>query len=78
LPTLTQPAPTSYYLRILRTRRGQRSKEVAQGAGIPPSILSRIELGRQEPRANLMFRILDAMGASLAELEKEMQGDEMI
>jgi transcriptional regulator with XRE-family HTH domain len=54
------------------------SKDVAEGAGVGPSALSRIESGEQEPIASTMIRILDAMDADLSDLQSAMKGGEML
>jgi transcriptional regulator with XRE-family HTH domain len=48
-------------IRIVRSRRGFRQKEVAKRVGVTQSLLSRIENGRRDPNVSLVGRIAEAM-----------------
>lgn len=55
-------------LRWLREGRGKRQYQVAEAAGITKPMLSAYETGRQKPSLDTLEKILEAMGADLAEL----------
>lgn len=56
-------------LRLLRERAELRQVEVARRAHIAPGMLSAYERGKQLPPLAVLFRILEALGVSLSDLE---------
>lgn len=49
-------------LRSLRRRAGMTQAEAASAVGIPVTVLSAYERGRRQPRAELVSRLVEAMG----------------
>ena len=60
-------------LRRLRRLRGMSQRDVAQASGITRPMLSGYERGRTLPSVETLDRLLAALGASLAELERFMR-----
>ena len=60
-------------LRVLRQRRGLRQKEAAARAGVTKAMMSAYEQGKVRPCLASLERILDALGASLSELDQELR-----
>ena len=59
--------------KTIKTFRGVRTqKELAEGAGIPTSTLSKIEQGRQIPRAATIAKIACGLGLSAVKLEQRV------
>ncbi|MGH7600780.1 MAG: helix-turn-helix domain-containing protein [bacterium] len=58
-------------LKALRTKRGMKSKELAERAGITPQSLSRIENGKHDVVFKTLQKILGAMGYALRDLSVE-------
>ncbi len=56
-------------LRRLRDARGLSQKEVAKTAGVTAPMLSSYENGRTTPEIATLDKVLDGIGASLADLE---------
>lgn len=56
-------------LRNLREQRGITQEDLAHAADVTTTALSRIEGGKANPTWSTLARILDALNASLAELE---------
>jgi transcriptional regulator with XRE-family HTH domain len=52
-------------LRTARVRAGLSQAELARNAGVPPSIVNRIERGSSVPRVDTLQRLLTAAGATL-------------
>lgn len=57
----------------LRKRRGMKSKELAERAGIAPQSLSRIEHGKHDLAFSTLQKILGAMGYGLKDLSAESE-----
>ncbi|HCW16868.1 helix-turn-helix domain-containing protein [Achromobacter sp.] len=55
-------------LRLLRAERGLSQIDLATHAGIAPAQLSRYELGKSYPRAEVLAKLADALGVSRREL----------
>ena len=55
-------------LRWLRNRQQRKQYEIAQAAGITKAMLSAYETGKQNPSIETLEKILDALGAELADL----------
>lgn len=55
-------------IRTLRRSKGLSGKEAAQRAGLSPSYLSRLENGHLSPTVATLTRLVQALGASLAEV----------
>jgi transcriptional regulator with XRE-family HTH domain len=55
-------------LRHMRKKAGMTLKEVADSAGCTESMLSKIELGRASPSLDLLSRLAETVGASVAQL----------
>lgn len=55
-------------LRLLRAERGLSQIDLATRAGIAPAQLSRYELGKSYPRAEVLAKLADALGVSRREL----------
>ncbi|CUJ01191.1 helix-turn-helix domain-containing protein [Achromobacter aegrifaciens] len=55
-------------LRLLRAERGLSQIDLATQAGIAPAQLSRYELGKSYPRAEVLAKLADALGVSRREL----------
>lgn len=60
-------------LRCLRQLRDLKQYEVARRAGITKAMLSAYERGQRLPSLRSMFRVLDALGAHLAHVERAAQ-----
>jgi transcriptional regulator with XRE-family HTH domain len=56
-------------LRSLREQRGITQEDLAHAADVTTTALSRIEGGKANPTWTTLARILDALNASLVELE---------
>jgi transcriptional regulator with XRE-family HTH domain len=56
-------------LRALRVRAGLSQRELAERVGLGEPYLSRIEGGHRDIRWSMLARLLDGMGATLADLE---------
>lgn len=56
-------------LRSLREQRGITQEDLAHAADVTTTALSRIEGGKANPTWTTLARILDALNASLTELE---------
>ena len=69
---LGEPPEIGPHLKLVRTRRKMKLKEVAEAAGMSPSALSHIESGHRAPKGATIFRILDGMGATWGDLDNEM------
>jgi transcriptional regulator with XRE-family HTH domain len=54
---------TTFAEQLLKARftRGLNQKQVAERVGISPSIVSRYELGRGEPRLSVLRRLADVL-----------------
>lgn len=59
-------------LHWLRIERGLRQGQVARDAGITQAMLSSFERGRRQPTLDSLGKILDSLGASLADLEEAL------
>jgi transcriptional regulator with XRE-family HTH domain len=57
-------------MRVARVRQKKTLKEVAHKAGINYSLLSQIELGRINPRADEISRICKALNLSVEEVQR--------
>jgi DNA-binding Xre family transcriptional regulator len=63
-----QAKKIGHRIRELRQRRGLKSKELAERAGITPQSLSRIENGKHDVVFKTLQKILSAMGYGLKDL----------
>ena len=70
LPPLGQLGPA---LRQLRRLRGLRQQQLADLTGFARSRVSQYERGRTDPTVSSLWRHLDALGASLSDLERAMR-----
>lgn len=52
-------------LKRLREEAGLTQEQVARRAGIPASVLSAYENGKREPRVDVFFRTVDALGVQV-------------
>ena len=59
-------------LRSLRRRAGLQQQQLAARAGVTRPMLSNYERGKTIPNVRTLWRVLDALGASLADLEDVM------
>lgn len=59
-------------LRWLREKAGQRQYETAIAAGITKAMLSAYETGKQRPSLDSLEKVLEALGADLATLERAL------
>jgi DNA-binding Xre family transcriptional regulator len=66
-----QARKIGHRLKELRTKRGMKSKELAERAGITPQSLSRIEKGKHDVVFKTLQKILGAMGYALKDLAME-------
>jgi transcriptional regulator with XRE-family HTH domain len=69
-------APLAVRLRQLRAGRGMKSAEVAEGVGIDPTTLSRLEHGRSRPSIDSAQRLADFYGVSLDTLLDSKKNEE--
>ena len=69
LPPLGQLGPA---LRMLRRRSGLQQRQLADRAGFTRPQLSGYERGHHFPSLPSLWRHLDALGATLADLERAM------
>jgi transcriptional regulator with XRE-family HTH domain len=60
-------------LRWLRAKQDRRQYELAAAAGITKAMLSAYETGKQKPSLDTLEKILDALGADLADLHDALQ-----
>ena len=60
-------------LRWLRTKQDRRQYELAAAAGITKAMLSSYETGKQKPSLETLEKVLDALGADLADLHEALQ-----
>lgn len=60
---LTTPVPTEFgdALRAWRLKRGRTFRELGKEIGIPPSVLSEIEIGRREPTEEQRLALEDVV-----------------
>ncbi|WP_162795107.1 helix-turn-helix domain-containing protein [Nonomuraea lactucae] len=65
-------------MRGLRRSKGLTLAEVAQQAGLSPGHLSRIESGARQPSIGTLVLLARALGATLADLLAEDDGDPVI
>jgi transcriptional regulator with XRE-family HTH domain len=66
-------------LRQLREQKGMSARQVADGAGLSPAYLSRLENGRISPTVATLARLVAAMGETMATLFSEPPGpDEVV
>lgn len=63
-----QPEQIGPALQRMRQERGMTQGELAQKAGVTPTIVSKYESGRHLPQTANLLAILNAMGADIAEL----------
>jgi len=70
LPPLGQLGPA---LRQLRRLRGLRQRQLAELTGFARSRVSQYERGRTDPTVSSLWCHLDALGASLSDLERIMR-----
>ena len=68
-PTDPRVAALGQAIRRLRRERNLSQEEVAARAGVHPNHLGRIERGTKDLRVTTFFRLLEALGATPAELE---------
>lgn len=59
--------PIGLRLKLARIRAGRKQYEVAAKVGVSGTILSRIEAGTIEPRADLVVRLWAELGGESAE-----------
>lgn len=59
---------TEYKLIAARTVKGIKQQELAKQLGITPQYLRLIEIGKAEPRRDLMIKIAKALEADVKEL----------
>lgn len=57
-----------YKLIAARTGRGIKQCDMAKQLGITPQYLRLIEIGKAEPKRDLMIRIADVLGESVTKL----------
>jgi putative transcriptional regulator len=57
-----------YTLKAKRVEKGITQKEFAKKVGITPNYLISVEMGRVEPRRNLMVKIAKELDADVTEL----------
>jgi transcriptional regulator with XRE-family HTH domain len=55
-------------IRALRTERELQQRQLAEKAGLTPSLVSQIESGRLTPSLNTVRRLADALGVTIASL----------
>jgi transcriptional regulator with XRE-family HTH domain len=60
-------------LRWLRAKQDRRQYELAAAAGITKAMLSSYETGKQKPSLDTLEKILDTLGADLADLNDALQ-----
>ena len=64
---LVKPEPIGLRLKLARVRTGRKQYEVAAKVGVSGTILSRIEAGTIEPKADLLERLWAELGGEPAE-----------
>lgn len=60
--------PIGQFIKRKRLAQGATLEQIAHGAGLDPSNLSRIEQGVQEPSSGLVVRIAASLGVTVGEL----------
>ena len=60
-------------LRWLRAKQDRRQYELAAAAGITKAMLSSYETGKQKPSLDTLEKVLDTLGADLADLHGALQ-----
>lgn len=52
-------------MRLARTRKGWNQSDLARAVNKPRQHISQVEQGRQQPRAELLIDIADALGVTI-------------
>jgi transcriptional regulator with XRE-family HTH domain len=60
-------------VRNLRSSRGWTQTDLAYRAGMHPAEISRIENGRQEPKAGTLVKLADALGVGVGDLFEDQE-----
>lgn len=77
LPVLPAPAPSNVgselgaRLRLARKHAGESVRGLARRAGVSPSLVSQIELGRVQPSVGTLYTISNLLGLSLDDLFRD-------